>query len=111
MEEITKTMCSLVNFIEFTGKNASMFSNSRLPTLDVEIWWNGKEVDHSFYEKPQVPNRVLLKDTALPETTVRASLVQEIVRRMSKCCENVTNYERRDILSKFGRKLINSSIL
>ena len=81
-EEIKKAMCSLVHFLEFTGESASMFTNQRFPTLDVELWWEGGKEMHSFYEKPQVPNRVLLKGTALPESTVRATLIQETVRRM-----------------------------
>ena len=36
-DEIVKAMCSLVPFLEFTGESASMFSNRRLPTIDVEI--------------------------------------------------------------------------
>ena len=81
-EEIVKAMCSLVPFLEFTGESADMFDHKRLPTLDVDLWWEGGKINHSFYEKPQVPNRVLLKGTALPESTIRASLVQEVARRI-----------------------------
>ena len=108
VNEITKAMCTLSSFLEFTGESASMFENKRLPTLDIEIWWENSQVCFSFYEKPQVPNRVLLKGTALPITTVRASLVQEIVRRMKNCGESVTVQERGRILSTFSQKLVNS---
>ena len=100
-------MCSLVPFLEFTGESASMFSNRRLPTLDVEIWWESGEVSYSFFKKPEVPNRVILKGTALPESLVHASLTQEIVRRMKNFCERVAVDERREILSRFGQKLVN----
>ena len=62
----------------------------------------------SFYEKPQVPNRVLLKDTALPEQTIRSSLIQEVVRRMQNCCEEIGLEERQRILSNLAEKMINS---
>ena len=107
-EEIVKAMCSLVPFLEFTGESAEMFEHQRLPTLDVDLWWDGEKVSHSFYEKPQVPNRALLKGTALPDSTVRASLVQEVVRRMQNCGEMVELGERERVLSTFAQKLINS---
>ena len=77
---MTRAMCSLVEFLEFTGEEASMFENNMLPMLDVEIWYEREEVKFSFYEKPQVPNRVLQKETALPAQTIRSSLIQEVVR-------------------------------
>ena len=68
---------------------------------------NGR-VKYAFYEKPQVGNRVILKGTALPETTVRATLLQETVRRMLNCSEDLPTTERQSILSSFASKMINS---
>ena len=47
-----------------------MLENKRLPTLDVEIWVEGIEVLYSYYEKPEVPNIVIQKGTALGECRI-----------------------------------------
>ena len=108
--EFVKAMSSLVEYLEFEGEESSMFPNDRLPTLDCELWFdeNSKSVMWSFYEKPTVPNRVIQRDTALSESSSRSSLVQEVVRRLKNCCENLPKNEIATILSKFGQKLINS---
>ena len=110
MREIVKAMCSLVPFLEFTGEIGEMFDNKRLPTLDVELWWskNKKRIGYGYYEKPQVPNRVLMRDTALPVNTIRSSLIQEVVRRLQNCSDDVTMKERWEILSILARKMRNS---
>ena len=82
-------MCQLVEFLEFTGEDKSMFENQRLPTNDIEIWVEGIEVMFSFFEKPQVSNRVIQKGTALPGQTIRSSLIQEVVRRMQNCSKKM----------------------
>ena len=82
-EELTKAMTSLVSFLDFTGEDTTMFPTNKLPTLDTEIWEEkDSKVKFSFYEKPTVGNRVLLADTALPEDGLRATLIQEVVRRL-----------------------------
>ena len=107
-KELTKSMCALVDFLELTSVEESMFSNGRLPTLDAEICKKGAEIEFSFYENPQVPNRVLLKDTALPEQTIRSSIIQEVVRRMQNCCEKIGIEERQEKLLKLASKMMNS---
>ena len=57
--EITNSMCSLVEFLEFTGEEHTMFESNKLPTLDTELWYNGDNIKFSFYEKPTVSNRVI----------------------------------------------------
>ena len=106
--EITKAMCSMVTFLKFTGEEQGMFPNNRLPTLDVELWPEARGVNFGFYEKPQVPNRVIMKGTTLPESTVRSSLLQEVVRRMENCCVGIPDVERTSIISKFAQKMVNS---
>ena len=101
-------MCALVDFLELTSEEESMFGNGRLPTLDAEIWKEGAEIEFSFYENPQVPNRVLLKDAVLPEQTIRSSIIQEVVRRMQNCCEKIGIEERQEKLLKLALKMINS---
>ena len=108
-EQLVKAMYSVVDYLQFEGESSEMF-NGRLPTLDCEIWFEEEENDvkFSFFEKPMCPNRVLPNDTALSETSIRASLVQEIVRRLKCCSRNLPVAEKQKILSVFCTKLVNS---
>ena len=86
-----------------------MFSDKRLPTLDTSIWVNNNgTISHSFFEKPMCPNKVLQQDTALAESSIRASLTQEVVRRLKNCSFDLPNSEKQGILSLFAQKMINS---
>ena len=51
----------------------------RLPTINTEIWICE---DPGLNEKPTVPNRMLQKDIALNETSIKGSLAQEVIRRL-----------------------------
>ena len=66
MKELVKAMNSLIDFIQFEGEDASMFGNSRLPTLDLEMWWceQNEQVKFAFFEKTTCPNKVVQADTA-----------------------------------------------
>ena len=97
--EVAKAMSSLVQYLKFEGEDAEMFSSNELPTLDTSIWWTGEKLMFRFYEKPTVPNRVLQKQTALSEDCIRASLNQEVVRRLLSCSPDLPLCEKRDILS------------
>ena len=103
-------MNSLIHFIQFEGEDGSMFANSRLPTLDLEIWVceESLSVKFSFFEKPTCPNRVVQKETALNEESVRSTLVQETVRRLKNCSLNLPVEEKQLILSQFAQKMRNS---
>ena len=106
--ELIKVMNSLVQFLRFTSEHYTMFESRRLPTLDSEIWFEEGKFYHSFYEKPQNGNRVLQKDTALPVNTLRASLMQEVVRRATNCSLDLPKYELKKVLDEFSQKLVNS---
>ena len=108
MRELVKAMSSLLDFIQLEGEVAEMFGD-RLPTLDTEIWVCDVtgEIRYSFFEKPTVPNRLLQKDTALNEGSIRASLVQEVIRRLKNCSLDLPLEEKQQILSVMAQKLIN----
>ena len=61
-----------------------------------------------FFEKPTVGNQVLQKDTALPTSCIRASLLQETVRRLLNCSPNGDVEIKKSVLNKFSQKLVNS---
>ena len=108
MRELTKAMSSLVSFLQFEGEESGMYTDCKLPTLDTSIWFENNRFKYEFYEKPTCPNKVLQKDTALSEDSVRASLNQEVVRRLLLCSEDLPIERKQEILSKFAQKLLNS---
>ena len=73
-----------------------MFSSTRLPTLDTELWFDSEDntVKFAFFEKEICPNKVLQKATALPQTCIRASLTQELVRRLKNCSMDLPKSEK-----------------
>ena len=69
-KEMVAAMSSLCEFLQFEGEEGGMFSNSRLPTLDTEIWLDevSGKVCYAFFEKPTCPNRVVQKGHRLVRT-------------------------------------------
>ena len=55
-----------------------------------------------------VPNMVLHRRSAMPEGTRRATLNQELIRRMINTSELVPIEKRLEIIDKYAGKLINS---
>ena len=104
-EEFIKAMSSLVGYLEFEGEESGMFQNHRLPTPNKELWFALNLF--SFFENEMCPNRVLQKQTALLEMTVKASLTQEVVRRLKNCHPKIPNREKHEILSCFSQKMLN----
>ena len=94
-------MSSLVQYLVFEGEHADMFCSKKLPTLDTNMWWDGQKLMYEFYEKPMCPNRVLQRDTALSDMSIRASLNQEVVRHMLCCSIDLPLNKKQEILSVF----------
>ena len=59
---------SLVEYLKFTTEDHEDYPDKRLPTLDCKLWVQSELILHSFFEKPQTQNRVLLRTTALSKT-------------------------------------------
>ena len=110
ISELVNAMSSLVDYLVFEGEESGMFPNAKLPTLDTEIWFDQElcEIMYSFYEKPMCQNQVLQRATALPEASIRASLTQEVVRRLKNTSESLPKSVICDILSVFSQKMVNS---
>ena len=45
--EVTKAMTSVIDFLNFTGEDGSMFPDGRLPTLDTAIWMEEGSIMYS----------------------------------------------------------------
>ena len=98
-------MCSLV---KFPGKDFTDFEEQALPTLDTSQWIEGDKVKYTFFEQPTAPNRVLLKITALSDSCLRSTLVQEVVRRYMNMSEDLEIKKRQEVMSVFAQKMSNS---
>ena len=100
-------MSSILDFIQFEGEVSEMFGD-RLPTLDTKLWVCDVtgEVKYLCYEKPTVPIRLIQKDTAL-KTSIRASIVQDVMRRLKNCSLDVPIDGTQQILSVMAQKMMN----
>ena len=82
--------------------------NSVLPTLDLVIWVSDtNKVMFSFYKKEMVSPMVLHKRSAMPEGVRRATLNQELVRRMVNTSELVSIKQRVKVVDDYAQKLMN----
>ena len=80
-----------------------------LPTLDLEIkTLENNKVMFQYFEKPMVPNMALHRRSAMPKATRRATLNQELIRRMVNTSEMVSDDRRVEIVDKYAEKLMNS---
>ena len=80
-----------------------------LPTLDLQIWVRpDNKVLFKYFEKTMTPITVLHARSAIPESTRRATLNQELIRRLTNTSELVEEEERVEIVDAYARKLINS---
>ena len=52
--QITKAMCSMVKFLQFTREDGTMFVDGKLPTVDTALWVENGKAKHSFDEKSTV---------------------------------------------------------
>ena len=105
---INDMLNSLVEYLRFTTEDHLDFEQRKLPTLDCELWVENNKILHAFFEKPQVPNRVLLESTPLSHNSLTASFVQEGVRRLINTSEEAPEQERTLVLDNYAQKLINS---
>ena len=80
-----------------------------LPTLDLELWVTESNlVMCQYYEKSMIPITVLHRRSAMPESTRRSTLNQELIRRMVNTSERVPMSKRLEIVDKYAQKMVNS---
>ena len=106
MDIVRKVGESCSQWLKMTVDTEDEHENGKVPMLDVEVWWEGKNnIKHQFYEKDIASNRVIMAKSAMSKTTKIASLSQEVVRRMANTGRNVREQNRVDILNKFMEKM------
>ena len=106
--EVGKIMNSVNKDLEFTTEIVEDFSNARLPTLDLEIWLERGEkpgLRYSFYEKPMGTKYCVMEGSAMSDNMKRATLSQEVVRRMVNTDEEQPQQQRNEILELFTIKM------
>ena len=112
LEKTTEVMKELMNgicgWLNLTMENEDMFGGW-LPTLDLEIKMTSEnKCIFQYFEKKMIPNMVLHRRSAMPEATRRATLNQELIRRMTNTSEMISNEKRVEIVDKYAEKLMNS---
>ena len=107
-EILEGVMNGICGWLVLTMETEIMFDGT-LPTLDLQIWVNREnKVLYKYYEKPTTPATVLHARSAIPEATRRATLNQEMIRRMTNTSELVGEEVRLEIVDHYAQKLINS---
>ena len=107
-EVLKGMMNSICSWLEFTMETEEMFDGV-LPTLDLELWVSeSNKILYSFFEKSMVSKMVLHKRSAMPEGIRRATLNQEMVRRMLNTSEDVDDTKRVKIVDDYAQKMVNS---
>ena len=105
---LEKVMNGICGWLVLTMENELMF-NGTLPTLDLQLWVNkDNKVVYKYYEKPTTPATVIHARSAMTESTRRATLNQELIRRMTTTSELVEDVIRVEIVDGYAQKLINS---
>ena len=105
---LVQAMNSIMPFLSFTGEAPSDFPDMRLPTLDCSIFVCNNKFLFSFFEKPMRSDTSIDANTALPANTIKSSLRQEIVRRLTNIHLEVEFSERIKVLDLFYDKLAKS---
>ena len=107
-EILKEIMNGICGWLVLTMETELMFGGT-LPTLDLQLWVSDEnKVLYKYYEKPTNPITVLHARSAIPEATRRATLNQEMIRRMTNTSELVDVKIRIEIVDEYAQKLINS---
>ena len=107
-EILKEIMNGICGWLVLTMETELMFGGT-LPTLDLQLWVSDEnKVLYKYYEKPTTPITVLHARSAIPEATRRATLNQEMIRRMTNTSELVDVKIRIVIVDEYAQKLINS---
>ena len=107
-EILEKVMNSICGWLNLTMENETMFGGT-LPTLDLQIWIrDDNKILYKYFEKTMTPVTVLHARSAIPGSTRRATLNQELIRRLTNTSEFVEEELRIGIVDDYAQKLINS---
>ena len=68
-QRMTRLCLPLLNTMNsnltFTSEYPEQYENSRLPTLDFELWLEGSRIRHNYYQKPMRTPYTVMSRTAM----------------------------------------------
>ena len=110
--EVCKAMNSVYSFLNFTVETEEDFPNSRLPSLDTELFMEDvpgqkrQKINFSFFEKKMKTPFCILKDSAMAERSKISILSQDLIRRMLNTSETIPDSERVEIIDNYIDRLV-----
>ena len=105
---VLEALNSVMPFLNLTAECPSDYPDNRLLTLDCSVFVEEGLFLHSFFEKPTRSGKSLDAATALPANSLKASLIQEFIRRLTNIHPLVGHKEKVLVLDKFCNKLYSS---
>ena len=112
-EFVRSIASSIYTGLVFTADCPSTNADNKLPVLDLKLWLeSGVEgetiVRHQFYEKEMTSQLVIHKNSALGWSVKRATLVNEVKRRLYNT-DSITPWsEKANMVSKLSVKMLKS---
>ena len=94
LERILEIGNGIHHSLQLTGDSPSLHDNGKMPTLDLGIWTDRREVSreetrsivmHEFYAKEVSAKHVTHARSAMPTSMKRTVLTQELLRVMLRC--------------------------
>lgn len=83
LKEMGKIYNNIKPHLRFTLESLEDYPKKRLPTLDCEIWLDGKRVVTNYYHKPTKTPYCIMATSAMPQMMIENSLTQEVGRRLT----------------------------
>ena len=97
---------SISNFIQLTSDCPSQNTSGFMPILDLQVKTVENQIIYKFYKKEVANKLLILKSSAMPFQVKRASLSQEVLRRLRNTRRDLPWSEKAEILSEFSHKLM-----
>ena len=91
----------LPNMLELEEDYPSKHQTQRLPILDLEVWIEGDQICHTFYQKAVANKKVVMARSALSASMKRSILVQEGIRRLKNTSPDLPWAHKLDHLNGF----------
>lgn len=112
-EFVRQVASDILPGIKFTMDSPSMNSDNKLPVLDLKMWLERSEsgnvkIRHTFFEKTMTSPYVIHKLSAMAWGVKRATIVNEVKRRMYNMDGGHSWAERVEVLNRFCVKLLTS---
>ena len=106
--EICKAMNSIYSNLQFTVEIEEDFENSRLPTLDCQIFMDKStyQIEYSFFEKSMKTPFCVMKNSAMSEKSKISILSQDLIRRMQNTGQTISESERISIIDNYIDRLL-----